>query len=90
MLKTYELCQCLPYFYYNTENVETCEVAKLSCIVNNREILKNIKAPTNESQENCHCPAQCDSTTYQIRMSSTDIIPQMANEINIDPFLIIY
>lgn len=86
MQKTYDLCQCLPYFYYNTENLELCNVLNLPCLFNNREILNNIKAPTNETHIECKCPAQCDTTTYQIRMSSTDIDVKLANTVNVDPF----
>jgi Amiloride-sensitive sodium channel len=29
-------CECLPYFFYNTENVEVCDFTKIACMVNNR------------------------------------------------------
>lgn len=87
MQQTQKLCECLPYFYYNTENIETCEISKIECIMANRAILKKIKAPEkNHTYDICNCPSQCESTNYQIRMSSTDIVPEMSNTVNIDPF----
>lgn len=40
-------CDCLPYFFYNTENVETCSFTKIECMIANRgktffKKLKNI------------------------------------------------
>lgn len=29
-------CDCLPYFFYNTENVETCSFRSIQCMVENR------------------------------------------------------
>ncbi|CAG9810650.1 unnamed protein product, partial [Chironomus riparius] len=87
MEQTMKLCECLPYFYYNTENIELCDISKLDCIVSNREVLKKIKAPEkNHTKESCTCPSQCESTSYSIRMSSTDIIPEMSRTVNVDPF----
>lgn len=86
MKKIAELCDCLPYFYYNTENVETCSVKQLPCIIKNREYLVTVKRPANISADVCKCPVQCDTTTYEIRMSSTDINPVFSRTFNIDPF----
>ena len=87
MHQTMKLCDCLPYFYYNTENIEVCDISKLDWIVSNREILKKVKAPEkNHTEESCNCPTQCESTSFSIRMSSTDIIPEMSRTVTVDPF----
>ncbi|KAG5667100.1 hypothetical protein PVAND_015099 [Polypedilum vanderplanki] len=86
MRKIVDLCDCLPYFYYNTENIETCDVTKLPCVIKNREHLVKVRRPENNTDDDCVCPVQCDTTDYRIRMSSTDIIPEMSNTINFDPF----
>lgn len=31
-----KMCDCLPYFFYNTENVETCSFKSIECMVKNR------------------------------------------------------
>jgi amiloride-sensitive sodium channel len=85
MEKIIQLCDCLPYFYYNTENTELCDVKKLQCIIENRKFLKKLKRPENVTEKDCVCPTQCDSTTFQIRMSSTDINLDLMKH-NIDPF----
>lgn len=28
-------CECLPYFFYNTDNIETCNFKSIECIVEN-------------------------------------------------------
>jgi acid-sensing ion channel, other len=33
-------CDCLPYFFYNTENAEICSFTQIECMVNNRGKLK--------------------------------------------------
>jgi hypothetical protein len=86
MKKIVELCDCLPYFYYNTENTETCDVLKLPCIIKNREHLVKVKRPANLTTDDCSCPNQCDTTDYHIRMSSADIYPELSNTVNVDPF----
>lgn len=46
-------------------------------------MLRNTKN-TNDSQK-CECPSQCEGQTYEIRISSTDLIPKIS-EIVTDPF----
>jgi acid-sensing ion channel, other len=29
-------CDCMPYYFYNTENVETCSFTSIACMVKNR------------------------------------------------------
>lgn len=92
-------CDCLPYFFYNMESVETCDFKSIECIVLNRGELKYLElfleinvnfldilhnANKNTSLD-CSCPSQCISQNYDLRISSTPILLNMTTAI--DPFL---
>lgn len=74
-------CSCLPYFYYNTENIETCNFLKIPCIMSLREA---IKISQTDNDTNCICPPQCNGQTYELRISSTEI--KLNGPPVIDPF----
>lgn len=43
MLQHIKTCECLPYFFYNTDNIETCSFKSIQCMVENRSELKLLK-----------------------------------------------
>lgn len=47
------------------------------------EILRNME--NNNDSQTCECPSQCNGQTYEIRISSADIITSL-DFANIDPF----
>lgn len=102
MLLYMKTCECLPYYFYNTQNIEVCNFNKLECIMENwgndletqiidwvskvksfnfTDLLRNNNVQ-NGSQ--CECPAQCNSQTFTLRISNTDLAPGMDSII--DPF----
>lgn len=38
-----KLCRCLPYFFYNTENAETCDFTSIDCMIQNRSKLRKLQ-----------------------------------------------
>ncbi|CAO1344894.1 unnamed protein product [Diamesa hyperborea] len=78
MLQTIKYCECLPYFYYNTQNIEVCNFLKIPCLTEHYDILNNSANMT------CNCPTQCNGEVYEVRVSSSAIRTDMTTLY--DPF----
>uniref|UniRef100_A0A1B0CQE6 Putative sodium channel protein nach n=1 Tax=Lutzomyia longipalpis TaxID=7200 RepID=A0A1B0CQE6_LUTLO len=71
MDETLKYCQCVPFFFPNPQKLDVCNVTRISCLVQNYEIL--YRQNLNSSSNQCDCPANCNGIYYDVRSNSAPI-----------------